>query len=1201
MLQYDHFWPNLINRKDYSPKERELNNQYDELYSNELFFDIIFRPAWDTISMDPDAAQKANKIAYTCEIKVNGLGKFTAELSEEDMTKALNETLAENEYKKIKREAGPDVNEGMFAGLGWLAEKFGFKPFEDPVNIKQVNFFAPLTQKYGYDQYDNAILAGNYDNISIKGKQYYVPWKSAAVSQTDSIVAVVVKKESDKQVGDTLKFTTTNGKPVNSFTKVNDTTYRILLPPMGVAGDIGLLATYSYTDSTGQKVTVNAGQANISSFDIQNKKLVVVPVNNNGANISASNLKTALNNIYNQAATSWTVEKYLGNLQVSEVYADDNKLDDGGTGTFTNYTDEMNEIIDAYRDMPGVDIDKNTCYLFLVDKPKSGNKCGYMPLKRQFGFIFTDKCTDELERTIAHELGHGPFRLYHTFSGENAYTQTQGTTNNLMDYAEGSDLYKYQWDLIHDPQSMIALFQDEEDGAIVRENHTRALARLIKTINCAHNNGKKEVKLYLPFSTITASVSGLVSELDLDEKLCTEDAEVKATLYEIFGEVVDLSNDYLEDVFSLEDIGYNESNKIITLKGSKYKLLITGEKEDALCAYNFAKNNLFGSLHVPKTTINYTSLDDLQYASPCELQYLSIESRKSLLQKIQSETNWYNGTLKDSRQKITINVIATTPKDKQGDLLLFLYENNDLLKNLYDRIDDYRGEFVDELYRLYLGGKESLKFKANTVAFGLQPGIIEIEEPWWVDVNIWGYLYSFKKQVYVEYESPYKIAVYLKEYRGLSIALESKDAEKLKLCEGYPFDIIKGIDVESGELVDVPLIYFLHKSEEEETDAVYKDLGALGKKSMDLAMVIFGVKNLQGASALLRAEVTAQNVARLVLGVGDMATLGMGAACKGSSSEFCEAYKKYELLINMGLLSANILNEFPQIYKSLKKGLDDPNLSQTKKDGLRKVLGETDDILTINGKLATRIKELGLTKLLGKLEKLDNVSISKFYDDFAEATDDVLRNLSNDDELLVLWKNYSDEFKGARYITEDGVFKTCQNVLDNHPDGYLSNLVKKVMDAPKPTNSEQVLVGVTHPSFNGKVFMGRNFKSSERALEATFKTETAHPLIRERIKYMDFVRNSVTDNTGKVINETLANKLLDIDNLNKLTTAGRAGYHGEVRALSDALYELEKTRPVTSSTLSEFDLFIRSSSNKVMQRCPCCFYITNGVKVLGGN
>ncbi|OWP74316.1 hypothetical protein BWK62_14605 [Flavobacterium oreochromis] len=251
------------------------------------------------------------------------------------------------------------------------------------------------------------------------------------------------------------------------------------------------------------------------------------------------------------------------------------------------------------------------------------------------------------------------------------------------------------------------------------------------------------------------------------------------------------------------------------------------------------------------------------------------------------------------------------------------------------------------------------------------------------------------------------------------------------------------------------------------------------------------------------------------------------------------------------------------------------------------------------GSLAESLAKAEFKSLSQAVDNLGSLK-PKFLEDFANASDDVLKVFNDDDRLLRLWKTYSDEFRGAKYVTEEGAFKTCQSVLDNHPNGYLNNLVKKVMEARVPSNKEQVLVGVTHPEFNGEVFMGRNFLNSESALEAKFINETVHPLLRDKIKYMDFIRNSVTDNTGKVINEALANKLLSIDNLNKLTTAGRAGYHGEIRALSDALYKLEGIRPVNSSTLSEFDLFIRNSSDKVMQRCPCCFHITQGVKVLGG-
>ncbi|HEY9123559.1 MAG TPA: hypothetical protein VIO15_04410, partial [Bacteroidales bacterium] len=71
-------------------------------------------------------------------------------------------------------------------------------------------------------------------------------------------------------------------------------------------------------------------------------------------------------------------------------------------------------------------------------------------------------------QTIAHELGHGAFKLYHTFSSNNKYTLTPNSTDNLMDYNNGVALNKYQWDAIHNPGWSLFgnLFQDEEEGAM---------------------------------------------------------------------------------------------------------------------------------------------------------------------------------------------------------------------------------------------------------------------------------------------------------------------------------------------------------------------------------------------------------------------------------------------------------------------------------------------------------------------------------------------------------------------------------------------------------------------------------------------------------------------------------------------------------------------------------------------------------------
>ena len=234
--------------------------------------------------------------------------------------------------------------------------------------------------------------------------------------------------------------------------------------------------------------------------------------------------------------------------------------------------------------------------------------------------------------------------------------------------------------------------------------------------------------------------------------------------------------------------------------------------------------------------------------------------------------------------------------------------------------------------------------------------------------------------------------------------------------------------------------------------------------------------------------------------------------------------------------------------------------------------------------------------VVNKLLSYDTSIQKIFINDFIYADSQVIKNF--DLSLLDLWKKHNLEFKGRKYITDEGQFETCQNVADKHPSGYLGNLVQKVMQAETPSSQQQVVVGVTHPTFDGEVFLGYNFKNGDIAEEQIFLSTGCHPILRDRIKYMDFIRNSVTDKDGKIINPEFANKLLDIDNLDKLTRAGRAGYHGEVRALSAALYKLGNK--ATEQSLSEFDMFIRSRGDKVMQRCPNCFHISYGVKVLEG-
>ena len=108
--------------------------------------------------------------------------------------------------------------------------------------------------------------------------------------------------------------------------------------------------------------------------------------------------------------------------------------------------------------------ESETAYIFLAGSSSTG-KLGYMPKKRPYGFVYLNAhyYAKEVAKTMAHELGHGLFRLEHTFEAYPALTK--GSTDNLMDYGKGTRLHKYQWDLVHDPKAMLGWFQDEEENA----------------------------------------------------------------------------------------------------------------------------------------------------------------------------------------------------------------------------------------------------------------------------------------------------------------------------------------------------------------------------------------------------------------------------------------------------------------------------------------------------------------------------------------------------------------------------------------------------------------------------------------------------------------------------------------------------------------------------------------------------------------
>ncbi|MGQ1948769.1 hypothetical protein ACT3CD_16885 [Geofilum sp. OHC36d9] len=195
---------------------------------------------------------------------------------------------------------------------------------------------------------------------------------------------------------------------------------------------------------------------------------MLVPVNNSpfpSQGTDRSVIVKRLNEIYGPAVVNWNVsiDKAIEVLNINEA---DFIVE--GTALLSKYTSDMNRVIRTYkRDRV---TDDNTLYLFFMTLSNLGSsRKGFMPLAGNYGFIFNFEAQD-LE-LLAHELAHGAFNLRHTFSDKSVYYFPVNQTANLMDYAGGTELWKYQWDLIHNPESILfAWGQDEEEGVFRRSS-----------------------------------------------------------------------------------------------------------------------------------------------------------------------------------------------------------------------------------------------------------------------------------------------------------------------------------------------------------------------------------------------------------------------------------------------------------------------------------------------------------------------------------------------------------------------------------------------------------------------------------------------------------------------------------------------------------------------------------------------------------
>ena len=370
----------------------------------------------------------------------------------------------------------------------------------DPVNFTGLfaKFKANSQQTHGFDTLNpkHSIIANYYKQLTIAGKQYYLPWK-ALMEGIPEPVNLFIKQGTDKMPFSNLKVDQTGKGDLTPISGAGTQaqTYNLQGSYKGLEESV-----VAYYNADGKEQF--AGGIYLATFGERNLKVFLVPLGSTTVDPGViTQLQNGLNDIYSQAVVKWSVSPLEG---MPTVELGDNGLDWADKDMLSSYNAEMNSVISTFKGWKP-DADPDAYYLFIVPKFSEGGVEGFMPRNRRFGFITKEQIVD---RTVAHELGHGAFNLKHTFSD---WAITQGSTDNLMDYSEGKKLWKPQWDYIHNPEVTTGLWDGMEDGAFtttpISENYTVLFDHI-------YRNNKKSNMIY--FNKIDEELASGNSKQDIN-------------------------------------------------------------------------------------------------------------------------------------------------------------------------------------------------------------------------------------------------------------------------------------------------------------------------------------------------------------------------------------------------------------------------------------------------------------------------------------------------------------------------------------------------------------------------------------------------------------------------------------------------------------------------------------------------------------
>ena len=361
-------------------------------------------------SQDDDTSTSQGQIALTAE-RVAQVGDFNAD-------------VLSKKYGQVRFERGPGKYAFDDGKEAWYRK-----------SVKLDRFYKPFA------------------------KDYIAPWKLIPEGETD----VVTAHYEGKQRIDVSKLVFTSDAKSPALPSSYDETSRtwsIKLPSVASGATYDVFAVYE-----GEVL----GKLHVVSYAKQRHKVTLVPIND--AKLDKTHIERELNAVYTPVGVHFDVEvdeRMRGDYSWEVPGEEDKQLSLVGK-SFWGYDKELKESTEMLQLQQAYQAKAGTlegAYLFVLDGAKglsSGTAFlqGEMPRKNRFGYLFS-KDGEQLSKTIAHELGHGLFTLRHTFDSEYAGKKSQDASSNLMDYAEGTSLAAFQWNVMASPAIFTAADKAEE-------------------------------------------------------------------------------------------------------------------------------------------------------------------------------------------------------------------------------------------------------------------------------------------------------------------------------------------------------------------------------------------------------------------------------------------------------------------------------------------------------------------------------------------------------------------------------------------------------------------------------------------------------------------------------------------------------------------------------------------------------------------